>query len=307
MEKFNRIYSLKVEVDNGVNTTPLRAEFLANKNVEITLPYTVEFTISRRNLTSAQTGTFRIYNLGPELRNAIQKDIFQFTQLRSIQFYAGYDSPNGQFMPKVFDGTVLTAYSYRVNRDWITEIEAFDGGWQMANANGVAITLAPNTRASDVIAQLSALLPRLNGSAIIGNFPGTNKRGEVLFGNVWDLLIQKSNGLVTIDNGQVKAMQLSEVIAGPLPVISSESGLLGSPKRTPSTLEFDMIFEPRLTVAQIVKLESFSNPLYNRNWKVIGFEHRGTISPSVAGQCLTSVRLWFTLEDLKLIQGVPAI
>jgi hypothetical protein len=303
MEKFNRIYSLRVEVDNGVNTSPLRSQFLANKNIEITLPYSVEFSISRRTLTSAQTGTFRIYNLGPEQRNAIQKDFFQFTQLRSIQFFAGYDSPNGKFMPKVFDGTVVTAYSYRVGRDWITEIDAFDGGWQMATANGVSITLAPGTTASQVVSQLAALLPKMSGSAIVGNFPYANKRGEVLFGNVWDLLIQKSNGLVTIDNGQVKALQLNEVILGSLPLISPESGLLGSPKRTPSTLEFDMIFEPRLTVSQVVRLENFSNPKYNRNWKVIGFEHRGTISPSVAGQCLTSVRLWFTLEDLQIITG----
>ncbi len=303
MEKFNRVYSLSVEVDNGINTTPLRPEFRANKNVTITLPYTVKFQISRRTLTSAQTGTFQILNLGEEIRNAIQKDVFQFTQLRAIQFKAGYDTPNGSFMPLVFNGTVLTAYSYREGTNWVTEIEAFDGGWQMANANNIALTLAAGTSTRDVITQLANQLPNLSGSPIVGSFPTTNLRGEVLFGNAWSLLIQKANGQVMIDNGQVKALAFNEVIRGEIPVITSESGLLNSPKRTTSTLEFDMIFEPRLTVAQIVRVESSSNRQFNRNWKVMAFDHHGTISLDVCEECLTSVRLWFTPEDLVLISG----
>lgn len=307
MDKFNRVYSLKVEVDDGTANPLIRPEFRANKNIEISLPYTVEFEIVRRNFTSAQTGTFRIKNLGLDVRNAIQKDIFQFTQLRAIQFRAGYESPSGDFMPLVFNGTVLSAYSYRVEQDWITEIEAFDGGWQMANTNAVSLTLSPGITASAVIRQLSGQILQQYGRAtappIIGNFPSTNLRGEVLFGNAWGLIIQKSNGTATIDNGQIKALQFHEVFQGELPVITSDSGLLGSPKRTTSTLEFDMIFEPRLSVGQLVILESFTNTQYNRPWKVIGFEHRGTISPVESGDCLTSVRLWFTLRDLELIAG----
>lgn len=305
MEKFNRVYSLSVEVDDGINTSPLRDEFRANKSLTITLPYSIDFEICRQNLTSAQTGTFRIFNLGEKTRDAIQKDIFQFTQLRAIQFRAGYDSPSGKFMPLVFNGTVKTAYSYRVDQTWITEIDAYDGGWQMTNGNLVSITQSPGIAAADTILQLSRLLPNQSGSPIIGNFPVMNKRGEVLFGNAWDLVLQKSNGLAFIDNGQVKVLNYNEVIQGEIPVISSETGLLGSPKRTTSTLEFDMIFEPRLTVGQIVEVQSVTNRKFNRAWKVIGFEHRGTISPVVAGECLTSVRLWFTTEDLQLIRGAP--
>ena len=306
MEKFLRVYSLKVEVDDGVNNSPLRKEFLANKFVEITLPYALDFEISRQNLSSAQTGHFRIYGLGEHDRNAIQKDIFQFTQLRAIQLRAGYESqPAGQFMPLVFNGTVLTAYSWREGQQWVTEIEAFDGGWQMANGSNVSITLAPNTSASAVVHQLCSQLPNLTGQPIIGDFPTTNKRGEVLVGSAWNLIQQKTNGQAVIDNGQVKALNFWECIRGEIPVISAETGLLGSPKRTTSTLEFETIFEPCLTVGQIVEVQSVTNKQFNRSWKVIGFEHRGTISPSTAGECITSVRLWFTTEDLQVIAGTP--
>lgn len=303
MQKFGRVYSLSVEVNPQTFVVPLRPG--TPRGVTIQLPYQIEFEISRRTLTSAQTGTFRILNLGPEIRSAIQKDVFQFTELRTIQFRAGYESPDGSFMPLAFNGNVLTAYSYRVDRDWITEIEAFDGGWQMANASNVAITLSPNTTAAQVITQLANQMEGMSGEPIVGNFPSKNLRGEVLMGNAWTLLIQKTAGNVTIDNGQVKALGYNEVIQGDILELSAESGLLGSPKRTTSTLEFDMIFEPRLTVAQIVTLKSLSQPQLNRPWKVIGFDHRGTISPDTAGDCLTSVRLWFTTQDLKLIGGTP--
>ena len=165
--------------------------------------------------------------------------------------------------------------------------------------------LSPNITTAEVVRMLSEQLPHTTGTPIIGNFPQKNLRGEVMFGNAWDLLIQKTNGQVTIDNGQVKALNYNEVFNGEIPVISADTGLLGSPKRTRSTLEFDMIFEPRLTVGQIVLVESLANRAYNRPWKVQGFNHRGTISPAVGGDCLTSVSLWFTVEDLKLVSGQP--
>lgn len=300
MEKFNRIYSLKVEVVADTAPAPL---LRTSNNIEITLPNTLEFTISRRNLSSAQTATFRVYNLAEEVRNAVQKDIFQFTQFRAIQFRAGYQPDGERFLPLVFNGTVSRAYSFRVDKDWITEIEAFDGGWQMANGNNVALTLSPGISAAEILNQLSRQLPRISGVPIIGNFPTTNKRGEVLFGNIWNLILEKSNGLATIDNGQVKALNYNEVFQGVLPVLSQDNGLLGSPKRTTSTLEFDMIFEPRLSVGQIIELRSVSNRQFNRLWKVLGFDHVGTISAAVSGDCLTKVRLWFTLEELSVIQA----
>lgn len=308
MEKFGRVYSLKVEVDDGVNVSPLREEFRANKNIEITLPRTIEFEISRQSLSSAQTATFRVMGLGEHERNSIEKDIFQFTQLRAVQFRAGYDSPSGKFMPIVFNGTVKTAYSWRESNVWITEIQAYDGGWQMANGFNASITQAPGATSAQTIRQLAKLLPYQAGNPIVGDFPTTNKRGEVLFGNLWDLILQKTNGLAIIDNGQVKALNYSEVLQGEIPLITSETGLLGSPKRTTSTLEFEMIFEPRLTLLQIVELRSSTNPRFNRPWKVLGFDHRGTISAAVAGDCITSVRLWFTpQQQLALIPGVPIL
>jgi hypothetical protein len=303
MSKFGRVYSLKVEIDKGglPGSGVLLPRFQPGGYVEIALPLTVEFEISRASFGASQTGTFRLLNLNQETRNSIQKDWFQ-SELRAIQFRAGYQSESGGLLPLCFNGTVLTAYSYRRGVDYVTEIDAYDGGWNMVYGDTFTLTQAAGMTARDTLLQLSRLLPYQVGNAIIGNFPVVNKRGEVLFGNIWDLIQMKSNGLGFIDNGQVKALNYQEVISGMLPVISADTGLLGVPKRTRTTLEFDMIFEPRFLVGQVVKLES-ENPLLNRPWKVIGFEHRGTISAAVAGDCRTSVTLWFTPQDFVPVSG----
>lgn len=305
MDKLNRVYSLKVEVDDGVNTSPLRKEFLANKTIEITLPYTLEFQVTRRSLSSAQRASFRIYNLGEKIRGAIQKDKFQPEQLRAIQFRAGYDSASGRSVPILFNGTVSTAYSYREGDTWYTEIEAYDGGFQAVNGTRVSLSLAAGVSAAQTIEQLASLLPYQSASAIVGDFPVTNKRTEVLFGNAWELILLKSRGRATIDNGQVKALNYNEVILGDLFTVSSDSGLLGSPRRSETAIEFEMIFEPRFTLEQAIQLQSFADPKLNRLWKVIGFEHQGTISPAVAGEARTQVSLWFTKEILEIVKGVP--
>ena len=305
MSKFGRVYSLKVETDDGVRASILefRTRFRPHEFVEITLPIRVEFEISRGAVGSAQTGTFRLYNLSEATRDALAKDLYQFAPLRAIQFRAGYQSESGGLLPLCFNGTVLTCYSTRPGTEWVTEIEAFDGGWNMANGNGVSLTQYANTTAQDTLKQLAALLPYQVGNVIIGNFPVVNGRGEVLFGNIWDLILQKSNGLAFIDNGQVKVLNYRDVILGMLPTISADTGLLGFPKRTPTTLEFDMIFEPRLIVGQLIKLVSESRQL-NRPWKVISFNHHGTITTAgEAGDCLTSVVLWFTEQDLTTVSG----
>jgi hypothetical protein len=125
----------------------------------------------------------------------------------------------------------------------------------------------------------------------------------VLFGNTWNIIRQESDNLAIIDNGQVKILQPNEAIASDIPVITSASGLLSSPARSGQMIELDMLFEPRLTVGQIVELDSTTNRLYNGTYKVMGFTHSGMISPAVAGPAKSTVQLWLGTEAIQLIEG----
>lgn len=302
MLKFNRLYELTVEADDQVRpASQVTAE--NTKRVVIRLPYTVEFEISRANLSSAQTATFKIYNLGKKTRDAIQKDSWQWIY-RAIQFRAGYEDPNGQMLPLLFNGTVKTAYSYRQGVDFITEIEAYDSAWAMANGF-TTISRPAGKTASELVAELAKNLPSLTGTPIIGDFPTVAKRGQVFVGNTWTLIQNLTNQLAIMNNGQLIALKLNEVFRGGLPLISEETGLLGVPKRTTAFLECDMIFEPRLTLCQIIELRSVTTPLFNRFWKVVGIQHQGMISPSVAGTVTSKATLWFTPYEFKEVYGVP--
>lgn len=295
--KLGRRCELKVEI-NPVSVSPDRTE--GSNTLVIPQDLTIEFEITRQLWSSSQEGTFRIINLGEGTRDLLTKDKMATNEFRAIQFWAGYESfPR----PRIFNGFVSNATSYRRGTEIVTEINAYDGGMAMANGY-TSRTIAPNMERTQLLAELGRSLPGISGDPIIGNVPGKNLRGQVLFGNTWALILQESSQLAAIDNGQMKVLAMADVIQTDFDLIDSSSGLLGSPRRTPTKLEFTMIFEPRLTIGQIIELRSSSNKLYNGTYKVMGFTHSGVISPVVSGKCETVVSLFFGTKEWKKVKGV---
>lgn len=294
--KFSPQFSLSIEVNPDQKTGQ------AQDHVTIELPITVDFQVDRKSLASSQTATFRIHNLGEKTRNLIYKDRYAFNDYRGVQFRAGYDDIGA---PLIFNGAVYQAYSERIGVDVITTVECYDGGYAMANGVSL-ITIGSGSTFQEILKKLNADLPFVSKNPIIGDFPNKTSRGSTYVGNTWSYLLQVSNGLATIDNGQLKVLNPNEVFDGELPVITSESGLLGSPKRASTQIEFPMLFEPRLTVGQIVELSSSVNDIFNGLYKVTGFTHSGTMSAAVAGTPrVSNVSLWKGEEALKMVAGTP--
>ncbi len=275
-------------------------------NLTITPPYTCEFEICRASASSSQTATFRLYNLAKETRDQIQKDWFNIADIRALQFSAGYI---GESLSLLFNGTVKQAQSYRRRVDVITEIQGWDGASAMANGYSLR-SIAGGVVFSDLIKTLASDLPGLNGAPIVGQFPSRTKRGSVFAGNTWQYILQLSQGLAIIDNGQLKVLNQDEVIRAEIPTITSATGMLETPVRANAMIKVPILFEPRLTVGQIVSLQSQINPVYNGIYKVMGFTHRGTISPAVEGTPRTTeVTLWDGLKSVggfKYVSGQPA-
>lgn len=283
-----------------MNPSVVRGSDFTEGQDTVTIPedLSVEFEISRQSLASSQTATFRIYNLGEKTRNLLYRDSYELTY-RAIRFRAGFrDDP---FLPLCFNGFISTANSYRTGVDMITEIVAYDGGLAMANGF-VSQTIISGKSTAEVLKMLVGQLPATKVAPIIGSFPGVSLRGHVLFGNTWNTILEESGGLATIDNGQVKILNHNEAVNAEIPVITSAAGLLGSPVRSQTKLEFEMIFEPRLTLAQVIELDSTTNRIFNGIYKVMGFVHRGMISPAVAGECSSTVSLFFGADELTAAQ-----
>lgn len=289
--KFLPSYRLSVEV--STDNLPVGSEdsVPSAANVTVALPFSCEFEINRASASSSQTGTFRLFNLAKETRDQIQKDWFNVADIRALQFAAGYEK---EALPVLFNGTVKQAQSYRQGVNMITEIQGWDGASAMANGYSLRSVMG-GAVFSDLIKNLASDLPGL-GQAIVGQFTKKTSRGAVFAGNTWNYILQLSDGLAIIDNNQLKVLNQNEVIHAEIPVITSSSGLLESPRRFNAMIQVPIIFEPRLTVGQIVQLNSTTNPIYNGAYKVMGFVHRGMISPTIDGERRTTVTLWDGLK-----------
>jgi hypothetical protein len=271
----------------------------------LTIPedITIRFTITRKALASTQTAQFRIYGLSEVERQAIFKDRFDWTTFRAIQFQAGYQN----FTPLIFNGTILQAYSDREgNVDNVTVVDAFDGGYPMTNG-WISTSVPPGKRADEVISALGGQLPGVTGKPVVGSFPTKNLRTEVIVGNTWAVIQEKSEGTATIDNGQVKALNVNEAIDVPqIPLVSSQTGLIGVPRRSGVMVDFDMVFEPRMNLFQLVDLQSTFNKQFNGPHKIMAFEHRGAISKSHSVPNITSSSFIFFKNPMPSpdVQGI---
>lgn len=274
-DKFGRSYILNIQTDSGDTLT-------------IKPPFTVEFDITRNALTSANVCSFRIFNLNANHRGQIRKDINDFGKLRAVQFMAGY----GSNLPIVFDGNITQAWSVREGSNFITQIESFDGGFAFANAS-ISNNFPAETTQHAVMESMIADLKKhgVKRGAIGNSYTKKLKRGNAYTGNTINVIKELSGGGFFIDNGKAYALSDDEVIEGPVTVINSESGLLGTPVRERLIINVDMLFEPRLLIAQKIELKSTTEANFNGPYRVMSIKHRGMISESVCGDAVTSVGL----------------
>jgi len=278
MAKFNRKFILKVET-------------VAGDHIEIASPLTLEFSVVRHNLSSANMGSFTVYNLNEKTRNKIFKDQYDVSTFRAIQLFAGYSAEDTNSLPMVFNGNIRSAYSYRTGSNFRTDFECYDGGHSLVNGF-VSKSLPAGTPQVGIIQILMDSLSNINEKVIGSTYTDQTKRGIVLFGNPAELLKQYTNGGFYIDSRNAYALDKSEVIAGDVLLINSNSGLLETPKRAEATLEVSTLFEPKLKISQLLKLESSTTKFFSGTYKVVGVSHRGVISDSIGGECRTTITLW---------------
>lgn len=285
MQKWTRNYILSVQTEG-------------DKYITITPPLTLSFHITRNTNAAASTSKITIYNLAENTRKQIYKDKFDTMHYKGVELRAGYGTDR-RTLPIIFKGNIKQAYSFRNGVDYITEIEAYDGGF--AYLNGVTSrSFGVDTTDGQIIDALIKDLPEVE-KGVVGSFPNKLPKGNALYGNTVKLLNTASNNHFFIDNEKAYCLNENECYRGNLSVINSEAGLLGSPLREETFLTFTMLFEPRLTIGQYVKLESTTEKLFNGEYKVLGVEHNGTISEVSSGQCTTRVSLYYGIKKLVVL------
>ncbi len=291
--KFGRTYSLKVQIDEELNA------------VEINFPMTLEFNIVRNTFASANTGVFTIYNLGIDRRRQIfhdRYDVSDISTYKQVIMQAGYQSEENTPLSTIFQGNIRSAYSYKHKENWTTVIDCFDGGFGIINGQiSASVGGSGNPwSVAGAVRQLVQSMPKVSMGTI--DLPDVQSaRGLSLFGNSWDIIRKLSgNNTAYIDNEKVNVVSQGSYVtpADGLPLITSDTGLLGTPRKLGKLIEVDMIFEPRIFLNQLVQLQSLES-YFNGQYAVMGFSHRGTISGAICGDAITTLSLWSGQEALQ--------
>jgi len=274
-KKFGRKFRLLVQE----NATEVEKDMVF---MEIKDPFTINFSVNRDVNSSLNTMNVSIHNLAKTTRAKIFKDRYSDVYKRVI-LQAGYDT-----LYTIFQGSMFSAFSTRSDSDIITEIECKDGGIDVKNAQ-FSETFSKGIDTGDIIDKAIQQFKTITKGTIGGN-KTTKKRATSYADRVYDVLGREITG-VFVDNEKLHSLKDNEVIDYQILKFNSETGLLNVPQRQDTYIEVDVLFEPRVQVAQAVQIESSVAPEFNGQYKVIGLKHAGVISATMDGRVTTSLSL----------------
>lgn len=313
MIKFGRNYVLKIKVGKREPSPASMSEVVTwQDEIIISYPLTLNFRVTRENFSLTNSAVFQLFNLSKTTRAKLYRDKFDRTKYIQLEFYAGYGD-DSTALPLVFVGEVWECYSYKEGQgvDFITNIICMTNffGQCYMYSNRV---IAKGTRPLDVITLLCAdagiPLKYYSQEVIDSLFP--LKRDTPFIGRSLDELrafvnptgVAISN--VIVDNFEVMILGKYDVVESPVFQLTPSNGLLGYPKRRDSTLEVEMLFEPRLKECQQIEFKSGLDDYFDGTYKVIGFTHHGVISGATGGRCSTMATLFTGAKSFNLAKEV---
>ncbi len=240
----------------------------ADKPDEIITGLRIQFQVEKFFERTLNVGSMTVFNLRPDLRSRLvkRKASAESAPFTTITLIAGFEDKRGT----IFRGNLVQGFSSREGPDWITRLEAITGFDQMASARG------KESDSYDTITAL-ALVEKLLGSQHLNAAPGafridpvqraklatTILTGNAYSGNLLDELVRvlAQFGLkVNLDDAEVlvaKALSpinpLEEQVS---PIVSPDTGLLGSPRMTPVGVQLQTLLNHEIRVMKLFRVSS---------------------------------------------------
>lgn len=268
----------------------------------IEYPITCKFNSTRNTFSNSNKCTIELYNLNSTTRTAIFKDSYvgdlDQKQWKFIKLEAGW---NG-ILSQIFYGRILQAYSSKAGgqTDIITHIDCLP--FDIFNSYS-SYTFEAGTSYRDAYKTMVGDLKNCQFGNL-GSLEGIFQTQTTFCGNTMDCINELTGGNTYVDNGVVNTIMSNEVLDIPVPLVTDNNGLLSTPIRRDATLTIKMLFEPTLSVGQLLEVNSSIQSVYNGQYKVLGFTHDCLISPTQTGQRITTVDLWIipalTGSDISL-------
>ena len=296
IQKFNRRFKLTYQIND-------------EEALIVRSPLTIEFDIQRNTASSLNSAVIKIYNLSLKNRNLLFKSrtsLNDLTDRKYVILQAGYETAlnKDSEMSVIFQGYILEADSYREGTNIITYISAQDGGIGVYNST-ISKTFAGGLSLVNLFKQVASEIQDVTIGKV-GNIEGNIKTSATLNGNAFYLLTNRYfSEKVFIDLGKINLMNLDEYIKTPfVPLITTKSGLLGTPRRQGNIVDISLMFEPRIQIQQLIEIKSSVNPIWDGQYKVIGLKHQGIISGAVGGDLITNLQLFIGDKLLKELKGI---
>lgn len=251
-------------------------------------PITIQFSVSKATFSNINNATITIYNLDAVTRECLYQDkiLLNPEKRKILTLEAGY----GEALTLVCFGYIQQCFSERKGTDIITTIEVLDPD---VLTQYTSVTFEAGTTFAEAYKFLVSQFPNLKQGEC-GNLNGVFNTPTVFDGNGFWVLNELTGGHTFVDNGVINTLNDNEVLQGyQAYLISSDTGLLGTPKRYDAILEISMLFEPTIRIGQLVEIQSKTWPAFDGQYKVLGYTHNCVISGSQGGTRTTTLQLQY--------------
>jgi len=187
--------------------------------------FRVAFSLEKSLERTPNTGTITVTNLSADTRNSLQQKGLK------VLFEAGYKNS----LTTYFIGDVRTVDHVHVGPDWNTTMRLGDGerAWQFARVHE---SFNPGAAVSDVLRKLAAAtgLKLGNVDKKAAAFVGALDQGWSASGNALknlDMFVTRTlRKTLSVQNGALQLLDTDETLDHPVPDITPDSGLVGTPE-----------------------------------------------------------------------------
>ena len=229
----------------------------------------INFDVTKTNESNPNRSKIEVYNLSEQTRS-----LFEDKKTRLV-LEAGYVNT----VATIFQGNITKAYHKRDGTDIITTAELGDGDNRYRNAR-MDKGFPPGISADQVIKDISDELGLpISSKKGVPNFKYANGLAlSSVVRNHLDMLAAKFNFEWSIQDETLQIIPRGEGTDDGIILISSSSGLVGSPSKVDKGVEFETLLMPTLRPGRRVQLESkFVNGIFKlRTVAHVGDSHTGT-------------------------------
>ncbi|MCO6545357.1 MAG: hypothetical protein J6583_07470 [Gilliamella sp.] len=255
MRQFGRVLELKIGN---------RKESIVINNLR------VAFSIKKTLTSEPNAGEISVYNLNDSNRNLITSKQYNFLEL-SVCY-------KEDVLRLIFCGDILTVENKQIGKDIITTMRCGDGH-RAYTEKTIIKTMQKGQKDSDFLNEAVSSFGVQKGTI---NLPNDRAlpRGKVLMCDTREAMHKiaiNNNADWSIQDDQLVVIPKNKALANNEGwVISRNTGMIGSPKKSNDGLEITTLCNPHYRIGSLVRVESKLTE-YNGDYKVKSIEHNGDL------------------------------